>query len=81
MKRAAEGREIGGEMERRAAGRARRDGRGQGEERKMGRDRIINVRIMKTGEMRSKLGENSWEAARVLFFFFKAETRQHFLHF
>lgn len=43
--------------------------RGQGEERKMGRDKIINVRIMKTGEMRSKLGENSWEAARVLFFF------------
>lgn len=34
----------------------------------MGRDKIINVRIMKTGEMRSKLGENYSEAARVLFF-------------
>lgn len=59
MKRAAEGRGMGGEMERRAAGRARRDGRGQGEERKMGRDKTINVRIMKMGEIRSKLGENS----------------------
>lgn len=68
MKRAAEGR---GERDWRGDGtarRARRGGRGQGEERKMGRDKIINVRIMKTGEMRSKLGENYSEAARVLFF-------------
>lgn len=68
MKRAAEGT---GERDRRGDGtarRARRGGRGQGEERKMGRDKIINVRIMKTGEMRSKLGENYSEAAKVLFF-------------